>query len=128
VVFRDVAREAPVVVLARPAAGGPERREVELERVVKGRCERRRFILPEEIPGERPLRDGDLVLLALDRKLAPVRVLRSLGFCKPISILVLRGGKLRGTARADYDNGRGRLTLEAVIADLETLTDERSAR
>jgi len=48
----------------------------------------------------------------------------SLGFCRPISILPVRGGKLRAAERVDYDNGRQRITLEALLEDLAALSNE----
>ena len=64
------------------------------------------------------LRHEDHVLFALDGDLRPLRTTRSLGFCDAISVLPIRGKKLRGRDRLDYDSQSEGITLEELRDEL----------
>jgi hypothetical protein len=116
VVFKDVAHEAEIVVLARVVKAKSEPAGIHVVDVLKGDCGQR---LPKldavDLEG---LRHQDHVLVALDADLRPLRGTRSLGFCEAISVLPIRGKKLRGRDRLDYDSQSKPMTLEELRDEL----------
>jgi len=130
VVFKDVAQEAEVVLLGRieKVKGGPT--VVRVADILKGQYRESWLSLdPSDLDVDR-LKHHDHVLVALDGSLEPLRQARGLGFCQPISVLPIRGGKLRSRERVDYDSLTGSLTLDAIRDELvrELGDGSRSAR
>jgi hypothetical protein len=116
VVFKDVAHEADVVLLGRveKAKGGPT--SVHVVEVLKGDCGRR--LLELDAADLAGLKHDDHVLVALDGELRPLRGTRTLGFCEAISVLPIRGRKLRGRDRLDYDSRSTGMSLEELRDEL----------
>jgi hypothetical protein len=116
--FKDIVHQVDLVVLAeyrkprgKPAAVFPLQ-------VFKGLPIAGPLALdPRELRGFRP-RNGSLFLLALSKRHRLVQYLERLGACSPVNAVLLRGGKLRGEDRFNYDNGSEPMTLEEVKADL----------
>jgi hypothetical protein len=95
---------------------GPAR--VEVVDVLKGDCERSVLSLDPEDLDPDSVRVGDHLLLALDRDLQPLQSARGLGFCSAISVLPIRGGKLRARERVNYDSERQKMTLDEIRDEL----------
>jgi hypothetical protein len=128
VVFKDVAREADIVVLARVEQAKDGAPTVHVVDVLKGSCGSCEVRLdPEDLDG---VKDGDRLFVALDRDHRPVRGKRSLGFCGAISVLPIRGGKLRSRDRLNYDSQAGGMTLDELREELsrELAAGSKSAR
>jgi hypothetical protein len=64
------------------------------------------------------VKDGDHVLVALDGKHRLVRTTHGLGACLAISVLPIRGGKLRAQDRVNYDSGTRAMTLDQLREQL----------
>ncbi len=118
VVFKDVAREAELVLLAR--VDGPKESPVRLSvvEVLKGEYRATGLALATHDAGLVPFKGGDILLLALDHRHRPVSGVRGLGACDPISMLLVRGGKLRARDRENYDSREGPLALDELRGEL----------
>jgi hypothetical protein len=128
VVFKDVAREADIVVLARVEQAKGEVPTVHVVDVLKGNCGACEMHLDsQDLDG---VKDGDRLFVALDGDRRPVRGKRSLGFCGAISVLPIRGGKLRARDRLNYDSRAGGMTLDELREELsrDLAADSQSAQ
>jgi hypothetical protein len=130
VMFKDVAHEAQVVVLARVerAKGAPA--VLRVDEVLKDESGHQVSVLPSEALEGHQVKHGDRVLVALDGDHRLVRVTRSLGGCAAISVLPIRGGKLRARDRVNYDSREGAITLDRIRQQLldDFADDSRRAR
>lgn len=116
VVFKDVAHEAEIVLLARIEKTKGASASVRVVDVLKGDCGQRLPNLdPADLAG---LKHEDHVFVALDGDLRPLRGTRSLGFCEAISVLPVRNNKLRGRDRVNYDSQSKGITLEELRDEL----------
>ena len=62
------------------------------------------------------------MLLAVDAEGRPVQESASgLGACAAVSVLPIRGGKLRARDRPSYDNLDGAMTLDELKAELRKM-------
>lgn len=116
-VFKDVAPQAQVVVLAeirKPKGRQPELVVVE---VFKGASEMQALSLDPEALVART-RHGDQVILALTSEHSLVNDNRGLGLCSVVNVLHIRGGKLRARDRQAYDNRRRAMPLEQLREEL----------
>ena len=129
VVFKDVARQAPIVVLARVERTKAAPPTLHVLEVLKDRSEQGFSRLPSRILDGQPIKHGDHVLVALGDDHRPVVATRGLGMCEAISVLTIRGGKLRSRDRVNYDSDVGAMTLEELREDLrgDLAPDSRQA-
>jgi len=120
-VFTDVLDEADSVIIAGFRQKGADLPEFTVQEVLKGECTDAELDLdPEELEFYR-LKDGDQLVLALTSYHQPVRVVDGLGGCTAVSILPIRGGKLRSRDRENYDFGGKSIPLDALRAQLLSL-------
>jgi hypothetical protein len=118
VVFSDVAHDAGIVVLARVEKARGAAPVLHVAEVLKDRSESGFGRLPSRILDGIETKNGDHVLVALDEEQRLVVNAGGLGMCEAISVLVIRGGKLRSRDRVNYDSLTGTLTLEEIREQL----------
>ena len=123
VVFKDVARDAAAIVLTRVDRPTDGRATLHVTDVLKGECDQPVVGLAKRDLERHGLKHGDQVLLALDDDLLPIRATHGLGICEPVSLLPIRGGRLRSADRSGYDNGRKAMTLDELRRELQELDD-----
>ncbi len=116
-VFKDVAPVADVIVLAEVHASKGHPPELHVAEVFKGYCADQTLNLNLEELGQR-LRDGDQMVLALNRSCRLIRDSQGLGMCSAINVLHIRDGKLKSRDRLDYDSRRGTMTLDQLREEL----------
>jgi hypothetical protein len=117
-VFKDVVEKASSVIIADYHRASKVDVKVTVAEVLKGACTDEELEMdPEELERLR-LKDGDKLVIALTSYHQPVRIVRELAGCAPVSILPIRGGKLRARERPNYDFMSKSMTLEALRSDL----------
>jgi hypothetical protein len=120
-VFKDVLDDASSVIIAEYRQVGKSAPKITVQEVLKGACTDEELDLdPDELAVYR-FKNGDQLLVALTSYHQPVRVVRGLGGCTPVSVLPIRGGKLRARDRVNYDFMSKSITLSALRADLLAL-------
>lgn len=125
-VFKDVAGLADAVVLAE-VRESPESedgtRQLDVIEVFKGGGVNDTLPLA---PGDlaTDVKPGEQVLLALTRDNRLVQGNQGLGICSAVSVLPIRGGKLRARDRPDYDSGSRSMSLERLRRELSPASDE----
>jgi hypothetical protein len=72
----------------------------------------------QEVLEEYGIRPNDHVLLALGKDGQLVARSPGMGACLPVSLVRLRGDKLRGRDRVDYDSRREPMRLDELRLDL----------
>ena len=72
---------------------------------------------PADLAQYRP-RNGSRYLIALTRFGRIVQYIEGIGACSPVSVVPLRGEKLRADDRFNYDGGHEPMTLDALREDL----------
>ena len=123
--FKDIVDRVDIVVLAEYRKPKGEPATVVPVKVLKGGPIDGPLALdPQELQHYRP-RDGTLFLLALSRNKRVVRYITGMGVCAPVSVLPLRGTKLRREDRFNYDGGREAMTLDELKADLASHLEQR---
>ena len=122
-VFKDVVESASNVIIAHYQKTGKSEPSVTVVEVLKGGCTDDELDMDLEELGSYRLKDGDRLVLALTSYHQPIRLLVGLGGCTPVSILPIRGGKLRARERADYDLLTKSITLEALRSELVALIE-----
>jgi len=125
-VFTDVIGEADSVIIAGYHRKGKSGPEFKVQEVLKGACADSDLDLDLEEFAYYRFKDGDQLVLALTSYHQPVRVVHGMGGCTAVSVLPIRGGKLRSKDRENYDFGSKSITLEALRAELLTLLDPDS--
>ena len=120
-VFKDVLDEASSVIVAEYRQSGKGGPQITVQEVLKGSCTDDELDLDLKELAVHNFRNGDQMLLALTSFHQPVRVVRSMGGCTPVSVLPIRGGKLRARDRVNYDFLSKSISLEALRAELLTL-------
>ncbi|HKQ62914.1 MAG TPA: hypothetical protein VJS92_16595 [Candidatus Polarisedimenticolaceae bacterium] len=125
--FKAAAAQAPNLVLVQFRAPKGQPPELFVVEVLKGRCRNEALnVDPTSLRSFAP-RNRDLFLLALDRSLRLPSHAENLGACAAISVLPVRGGKLRAADREDYDGGTRPMTLEELRAELTLATSSAVA-
>jgi hypothetical protein len=125
-VFTDVVGEADSVIIAGYHQKDKSLPKFKVQEVLKGACTDSQLDLDLDEFAYFRLKDGDQLVLALTSHHQPVRVVHGMGGCTAVSVLPIRGGKLRSKDRENYDFGRKSITLEALRAELLTLLDPDS--
>jgi len=121
VVFKDILDEASSVIIANYRQSGKTLPQITVQEVLKGSCTDRELDLDPEELAPYGFKDGDQLIVALTPYHQTVRVVPGLGGCTAVSILPIRGGKLRARDRMDYDFTNKSITLEALKAELLAL-------
>jgi len=121
VVFKDVARDAAAIVLTRVNEPTDDLLTLRVTDVLMGECDQSVVSLAKRELQRHRLKPGDQVLLALDDDLLLIRATHGLGICEPVSLLPIRGGRLRSADRPGYDSGRKSMTLDELRRDLREL-------
>jgi hypothetical protein len=118
VVFKDAARAADIVVLARldRVPGGKPRLAV--VEVLRGSLASPTLALDPRRLRPYGVRASDQVLLALTVAGELVGSAGGLGECTPVPALRVRAGGLSARERLDYDGRREPMTLEELRRDL----------
>jgi hypothetical protein len=127
VVFKDIAREADVLVLTRVELVDEAPPLLHVVDVLKGEYRRAELVLTGDALNGLGLKTGDQVLVALDDNHRQISTSRSLGMCDAISVLPIRSGKLRARDRLDYDSRKGAMTLNQLRQDLLETSAAQSA-
>jgi hypothetical protein len=127
IVFKDVAQQAEIVVLARVDRARRALPELFVVETLKGECPLGHLGLTSRILEDYNMKDGDHVFVAMDAKRRPVGTARSLGVCTAVHVLPIRGGKLRSRDRLNYDSRSGSLTLDQIRHQLQRDLDQPSA-
>jgi len=120
-VFKDVVESAPTVIIARYHHAAKSRPSVTVVEVLKGDCTDDELDMDLEELKPYRLKNGDRLVVALTSHHQPIRVLGGLGGCTPVSILPIRGGKLRARERADYDFLTKSIALDDLRSELIAL-------
>lgn len=121
VVFKDVLDEAASVIIADYRQSGDSPPEITVQEVLKGSCTDGELDLDPKELAPYDFKDGDQMIVALTSYHQTVRIVSGMGGCTPVSVLPIRGGKLRARDRMDYDFTRKSTTLEALRAELLAL-------
>ena len=116
--FKDVAEGSDLIVLVEYSTMKHQPGRLSVVETIKGRAgdlalTPARFGLERYEP-----RNGDQFLLALGRDGDLVRYIQGTGACSAISILPVRGGKLRARYRVDYDGASKAMSLDQLRAEL----------
>ena len=120
-VFVDVLDEAESVIIARYQKQGKSAPKFTVQEVLKGACTDADLDLDPKELAHHSFKDGDQLVLALTDYHQPVRIVHGMGGCTAVSVLPIRGGKLRARDRENYDLGRKSITLEVLRAELFAL-------
>lgn len=125
-VFKDVVPTAQNVIVAGYHRSGKSDASVSVVEVLKGECTDEDLDMDlEELESYR-LRDGDRLVVALTAYHQPIRVAEGMGGCTPVSILPIRGDKLRGRDRAHYDFRSKSMPFETLRSELiDLIASER---
>ena len=127
VVFKDIAREADALVLTRVELVNEAPPLLHVVDVLKGEYPRGELALTGDALDGLRLKTGDQVLVALDGAHRQISTSRNLGMCDAISVLPIRGGKLRARDRLGYDSQRGGMTFNQLRQDLLETSAAQSA-
>lgn len=115
IVFRDVARAADTVVIARVERAEHGAPSITVEEVLKGSVSDPTEIrITLEMFPEMGLRPGDHVLVALGDDGGPLQTIKGWGACRAVSALRIRKGRLKRVDRIDYDYLERPLTLDEL--------------
>jgi len=117
-VFKDVVEYASSVIIAEYHRGAKSAPTVTVAEVLEGACTDDELEMDLEELRRYRLKDGDKLVVALNAYHQPMRVVRDLAGCTPVSILPLRGGRLRARERPDYDFMSEAMSLEALRSEL----------
>jgi len=116
--FKDIVDRVETVILVEYRKPRGETASVVTLEVFKGESRQGSADLdPEELEAYRP-RNGAKYLIALTSFGRIARYIEGIGACSPVSVLPLRGQKLRADDRFNYDGGHDPLTLDALREDL----------
>lgn len=119
--FEDVARFAPIVVLAEYTESG-ERPQLKIVEVLRGETTTKTLAIGEHGLGDYKPIEGDRFLLALTVNRTLVETAPGMGACAARSLLAIRDGKLRRQDRTGWDGTRNPPALDQI---LESLRSER---
>ena len=127
VVFKDIAREADALVLTQVELVDEAPPLLHVVDVLKGEYPRHELLLTGDALNGLRLKTGDQVLVALDDNHRQISTARNLGMCDAISVVAIRGGRLRARDRLGYDNQRGGMTFNQLRQDLLETSAAQSA-
>ena len=119
--FKDVAGDAGLIVLVEYETTKGTTATIRVVETIKGDP----GTIPVAAPAELELfgpRNGDRFMMALSEGGTWIRYVHGTGACAAISVLPIRGGKLRARHRSDYDGASRSMTLEELLADLEPIS------
>lgn len=121
VVFKDVLDEATSVIVAEYRDSAKTSPQIAIREVLKGSCTDAELDLDLEELATHRFKNGDRMIVALTSYHQPVRIVSGMGGCTAVSVLPIRGGKLRARDRMNYDFSSKSISFDALRAELLVL-------